>query len=161
NVNLTVTSCTATNNTTNGAGGGINSRNATINSSTISGNSANLSGGGIYSNGSLTLADSTISGNTAGDNGGGISGGAASFNGLVTRSTIAANSADAVGGGIFIETGHLTLDHTIVATNISNALPGSELAGLLGAAIEAHYSLIGFNRGSGLAEAHLSAPDAN
>jgi hypothetical protein len=139
-----------------GRGGGILGDLITIVESTIDNNSATESGGGVWMRGG-TILQSTISGNSAEVSGGGIW--TSDFAATVRHSTIADNSAGVSGGGVFVEDGALTLDHTIVATNTAPA--GRDLTGLIVATIEVHYSLIGSNAHSGLAEAPVGSPDAN
>ena len=188
---LTVRDSTFSENSAGRDGGGINvallsssGASATVERSTLRGNLAGRSGGGIFKNGtgSFTMVDSTISGNVAELNGGGAAADKGPF--TLTNSTLGGNSAGALGGGVwagqaatlnhttvfannagaagggaFTVYGPLTLNHAVIAGNTAPA--GRDLTGLLGAIIEARYSLIGNNTGSGLAEAPIGAPDAN
>lgn len=134
-----------------------------IDHSTLSDNSAGEDGGGLYSGrvytrtGSVILNQSTISGNTAAGNGGGIW---AVNEAAVNQSTITENSATGFGGGLFVYGGTLSLANTIVAGNDAVG-GGPDLTGLLGLAIDSHYSLIGVSDGTGLAPVAGGWPDAN
>jgi hypothetical protein len=167
------------------SGGGIAGRALTVAISTISNNSADF-GGGIDGD-ILTLIDSTVSDNLADDDGGGIfnrggvdnviaitnstinrnyaagDGGAlylfAPVVSTIRHTTMAQNSAGTFGGGIFVASGQLNLDHSIVASNTADL--GLDMAVLFGVIIEARYSLIGINSSTPLAEAPLGMPDAN
>ena len=74
----------------------------------------------------------------------------------IRHSTIFENQAGIAGGGIFLISGSLPLNHTIVARNVAPA--GPDLTGLLGTSFSPRYSLIGSNAGSGLAGSARSAP---
>ena len=107
--------------------------------STISENSAPY-GGGIHFGGDVRLADSTVSGNSAANKGGGIF----AFNSRgrawqIQRSTIAENFAVFDGGGVYVSSGDLTLDYSIVVGNWVDAGSGPDVSGI----ISANRSLIG------------------
>jgi predicted outer membrane repeat protein len=141
----------------NSGGGGIATFGpVTLYNSTVANNRASGNGGGIAA-GSVHAVNSTISGNSAGLSGGGIwvNGSTSTIDG----STIYNNRANAVGGGLFINSGMLTVIHSIVAGNFFSAAP--DVAGLLGAVVDASFSLIGSSAGSGLAPAPFGLPDAN
>jgi predicted outer membrane repeat protein len=158
---LTVTSSTISGNTASDDGGGIYSLGpVNVTASTVSGNTATDEGGGIHTRYTLTLLNSTLSGNrsTAGNGGGLLLFGSSTF--TIAKSTIALNSAAAatsLGGGIFQTGGTLTLDDTILATNTSAV--GPDVTRLVGTTLNAKYSLIGNNAGSGLTEAPVGSPD--
>jgi Right handed beta helix region len=133
--------------------GGIFARGeVTIQSSTISGNTAERGDGGLfitYPSSSSLIANSTIANNTEnyyGAGGIGIGGGADSELRIVD-STISGNHAnsspsasDRGGGGIYVYSGTVKLEDTIVAGNTtSSAGTASDIRGPLGAA----FSLIG------------------
>ena len=161
----------------NGGGAALvlyNNAQISVTQSTISGNSTGRSGGGVvvYNDGSnLDITNSTISGNESGDNGGGvfIDGSWNSNDGVnrITHSTVVNNISDVdstdigFGGGLYVMRGNVTIDHTVVAQNTDNLGVAPDVTGLLGASIDAHYSLIGDNTGSGLAEAPIDSPDAD
>ncbi|MDQ3830406.1 MAG: hypothetical protein M3361_14125 [Candidatus Tectomicrobia bacterium] len=101
---------------TAGSGGGLeNQGTLTLTRSTVWANKATYSGGGLVNSGMLTLLNSTISGNTA--NSGAAGGGLYIFFGAtrLTHSTISGNAADSAGG--LVNSGTLTLTHSIVARN--------------------------------------------
>ena len=107
---------------TGGYGGGIhNGGTLTLTNSTITGNSANSGlagrGGGIVnsSNGTVRLTNSTVSANTATELGGGIwdNGGTVSL----TNTTISGNTATEAGGGIH-NSGSLTLSNSTITGNL-------------------------------------------
>ncbi len=167
----TITNSTISGNLAGDNGGGIWARDAmtTITGSTISGNSAGSSGGGIWANSDFffattTITNSTISGNAANNNGGGVYIDVGT--GTISHSTIVDNISDAdhsgtgSGGGLFVRSGTLRVDHTIVAQNTDHTRIGPDITGFLGAVLDVHFSLIGDNTGSGLAEAPVGSPDA-
>jgi hypothetical protein len=122
---LTVSQCTLSGNSTQGAGdgGGIcNFGTLTVSQSTLNGNFA-LRGGGIYSSGfrKATLTNCTLSGNRTGS-AAGSGGGLFVFSGTttLTNCTISLNVSSSVGGGIAVATTFpptLNLTNTIVAGN--------------------------------------------
>ena len=140
---ISITSSLITGNVVDGFGGGINmsgSGSAKINDSEISGNSAGELGGGIFSNvdinPGLAVADSSINNNT----GGGIVTRVAPL--VVVASTVSGNTLSGIytefspvtvvesaisnnvgQGGIFINSGSLTLTRSVVSGN-SNIYDG-------------------------------------
>lgn len=125
--NLTVTNSTFTGNTALVDGGGIyNSGTLTAIYCTIQDNSAMSNGGGIYNSGAMTVANCLIVENTA-QFGGGIHNNSSIHGGslgacIVTNSTIAENEAAMVGGGVCLDNNSvLTLNNTIVATNVASS----------------------------------------
>ncbi len=161
-------------------GGGIQiatgpTSTALLENSLIARNSTTGPGGGINvlsNQGQTTLHQITVTNNNSAGNGGGIhdlgfNGGATS----ILHSTVTANhaasptSTSVVGGGVFSLGGPLTLDHTIVAGNTDEAGSADAHADPIGfqgnpGVLEADFSLIGNNTGSGLAQAPVGAPDA-
>ncbi len=129
----------------------------TVTDSTIACNSADT-GGGIWAS-LATIDQCTISGNTAVVGGGVYVGRTSEDDVTVRHSTVAYNEASASGGGIFVNAGSLTLDHTIVAQN--EALTYHDLTGTIDCTIDARYSLIGRSSGSGLVPAPVGSPDEN
>lgn len=167
---LTLTTSTISDNSTEDIGGGIYSQsgNVTLIESTVSGNYSVTAGGGIatetsamqilrstiHSNatdgdgggianagGSVTLGLSTISGNTAGENGGGMANYAASRVDA-TNSTILNNSADGLGGGLWVA-GEVNLGNSIVAQNTD----GSGQPDISGTIFSRGTNIIGVNNG--------------
>ncbi len=110
-------------------GSGIdNAGSMTITRSTVSGNNTNVgNGGGIANSGAMAVGDSTISGNSVTGGGGG---GIANTSILkLTDDTISDNSADGSGGGVAnqaFQGGTITLDNTIVASNVSAQDPRTD-----------------------------------
>lgn len=147
-----------------GAGGGLYlygyRTTTTIRDSTIANNSSTGSGGGIYlaayASG-LEIVGSTISGNYADQSGGGLY----LYHDLssaidIAHSTITGNVADQAntgsgfGGGIVAYGAAPTLDHTILAANVSRSLTGPDLYGpatvnytLLGNDTDAWLTIVG------------------
>jgi parallel beta-helix repeat protein len=157
---ITFEDSTIANNTASSEGGGIflydtdGSAPFTISRTTISGNSAGSNGGGAYFYGpdtSVVIENSTISGNHAT---GGSGGGLFLYNlydpFTIRNSTVANNTAAGNGGGIYLYSGTVTLDDTIVADNSLVAAPRttrgstttSDLATGDGGEFDARYSLI-------------------
>ena len=139
--NLTLTHGSA------GAGGGLFLDGpTTLDGVTVSNNAAtNGSGGGIYATTFLTITNSTVTGNTASSYGGGLyewNSGSYSF--LVRNSTFSGNSAYR-GGGFFIRSTTLYLQHATVTDN--QATYGSGLENDFGSASVAS-SIIAGNRTS-------------
>lgn len=151
---VTVTQSTISGNTAGVRGGGIylgtlyNGGSLTIRRSTLSGNSA-PHGGGLfigYLEGALLLENSTVSGNmAAGDpasSGAGLwigslygEGGTA----IVRHSTIAGN-AGTRGSGIFLESGAVAIENTILANNEADL--GDDLANGTDGRFDVSFSLI-------------------
>ncbi len=167
---VTVSSSTISGNSANGrfgeGGGGISAEgDVAVSSGTISGNSAGgAGGGGISADGGVTVGSSTVSGNSAG-RGGGIDAGG---NVTINSSTISDNSTDGGqhddGGGIRAW-GDVRIANSIVAGNVDNGT-GPDLShrsrgGSSLGKLSVRHSLIGDNRGTGLSEALVGAPDAN
>jgi len=100
-----------------------------VESSTFNGNSTGRYGGAIYSNSTLDVLDSTFTANTttaAGSGGGAIyqTGGGTS---TVTYATIAGNSGQAFGGGIYNEgsaSATVILSRSIIANNTNGNCDG-------------------------------------
>jgi hypothetical protein len=68
----------------------------------------------------------------------------------ITHSTIAYNRANAAGGGVFVGlNGHCYLSDTMIARNLFSATSANDITGLLGSSIDARFSLISDNAGSG------------
>ncbi|HEX3083467.1 MAG TPA: choice-of-anchor Q domain-containing protein, partial [Pyrinomonadaceae bacterium] len=143
--NLTIDSCTISNNTSTGSGsinfaGGIFNATGTLNitNSTVSGNSAvggcTTEGGGITNGGTLTITISTISNNSARDAGGcgGVNSGAGIFNQgtfTLTSSTVSGNAVSSnnsfdEAGGIF-NSGNTTVTNSTLSGNSVSGSTGS------------------------------------
>jgi predicted outer membrane repeat protein len=125
--NTRITECTIRDNTSNVGGGGVWVQLGagglfTMTGSTVSGNRANspvASGGGLFIQGDATIVNSTIHNNRAGS-GGGIAFANGTQAASITHSTITDNRAFfalATGGGISINSGVVSLGHSIVADN--------------------------------------------
>jgi hypothetical protein len=155
-------------------GGARLSMGANIDSSTIAENQAADAGGGLWiqSLGSTMIASSTISGNGAASMGAGAYFQAAStYSGIggsieLVHSTIVRNRISylseyddtSAGGGLFVEGGQLTIDHSIIAEN--GARIGPDLTGMFSASIELRFSLIGRRDASGFSASPDGLPDA-
>ena len=116
-----------------------------ITDSTVSGNSASKGGGIFAFQAEMTIVSSTISGNSSRGSGGGIWVGAEPTGTTIAHSTIVDNTADSnsdevgAGGGVFVNSGVITLDHTLVAAN-HDGEGAPEFAGIF----NSNFSLIGF-----------------
>lgn len=120
NGTLTVQHSSFTHNVTNSFGGGIaNSSTLSLQDSTLAINTAEA-GGGLYNGGNLAMSGTTISFNTA-PYSIGIGGGIFNIYGMtIVNSTIASNTADTNGGGIFNQGTNLApvnLYNTTIAYN--------------------------------------------
>jgi hypothetical protein len=151
---VTIERSTVSGNDAEGIGGGIAGgflyagSSLTVRETTVSGNTAAHGGGlaveSLY--GSFLLENSTVSGNQAAGDPGSAGGGvflgylSAEASAVVRHTTVAGNTA-VRGGGLFVEAGFPSLDHSIVAGN--SAEVGDDLA---------HGSDAGFNVGSTLVE---------
>ena len=110
----------ATSGATTGGGGILNSGQLTVNGSTIAANSATAigaaaNGGGIENSGNLKLVNSTVSGNSVTAAGLGAGGGIFTTNAPgssleLSASTVSANAADGVGGGIYTSRSSSAID---------------------------------------------------
>ncbi len=129
---LTINDSTLAQNATylaaDGDGGAIYTAvNATLNNTQIISNTANDDGGGIYgSAGTVTLNDSTLAGNVAAATAD-ADGGALYVNGntTLTRVTLRGNTANRYGGGIYRANGNITLDRSTLAENIAGNSGGA------------------------------------
>ena len=147
--NVTFRNLTIRNGNTGGNGGGIfnnSTGTVTLENSTVTGNTA-ANGGGIHSqNGNVNLINSTISGNTAGFHGGGVY----APGGTVTNSTITNNTAGSVGngngGGMYNNTGSITVRNSIIAGNSDN--DGVANPDVSGTFVDTGSNLIGASDGS-------------
>jgi hypothetical protein len=158
---LVVVGTTVSDNIGYSGGGILNVGTATIRRSTISGNRLHsiyhyLWGGGINNTGTMTLVNSTVSDNEAGAYGGGVRSG---DNGSLTilSSTITGNRLTAElpyynqeGGGVFVHSGTLTLERSIVSGN--TATKTREIGVANGVVVHANeYNLFGHDNDSGVA----------
>ncbi len=153
---LTVSTITLSGNSANQGGGILNGGTLTISNSTLSGNSA-FDGGGISNNetyAKLTVIGSILSGNTvtgsSGD-GGGIEnygtltvssstlsansalhgGGIWNFGtATVSGSTLASNTVGYAGGGIFEQSGTLTVINSALSGNVASSDAGGDGGGI-------------------------------
>jgi len=159
-------------NSSDGDGGGINAAGGLLLlDSTISSNRSGAQGGGIVArsieSNPVALTNSTIASNRSIENGAGVHlVGLDDFPMVFRHTTIAGNRPISVtgspvllGGGAFVLSGRLRLEHSIVAENV--ATYGVDLTGLVGASVEAHFSLIGNSAQSGLPPSPTGAPDSN
>ena len=129
--------CTVSGNTSFRRGGGIyifGGATHRISGTTFSGNTTSGNGGGLVTsnNAIVNIVNSTLSGNTA-LNGGGIYNGINGADDMMTlrNVTVAGNTATTgQGGGIFGNSGTITLVNTIVSDSVNNAnAPVADLAG--------------------------------
>ena len=171
---LSITGSTISGNEAGGDGGGVFFEtlygDVSIENSTISGNTSGECGGGLFFVGNYadaSIENSTISGNTA-LYGGGIYVVAvdAEVSFMISHSTITGNSATAEdpsyhgGGGVYLGSGTVDLDHTVIAGNTST-LPGPDIAPADGASIDGSYSMVGDLDGFTLGGTHnLAEGDA-
>ncbi|OKH36400.1 hypothetical protein NIES2119_17310 [[Phormidium ambiguum] IAM M-71] len=153
---VTIDRTTLINNTANYGGAIENNSIGTvkITNSTIANNTAKYDGGGVSNEGNLEISNSTISGNKANQSGGGIYNASTTSNLNINQSTITNNTADFDnndtgefvsdnGGGIFIQSGTVTVKNTIVAANIDNSPFGGINPDFSGNLTSQGYNLIG------------------
>jgi hypothetical protein len=119
-----LTNTTVSGNCSDFGGGIANHGTAWVTNTTVSGNEADSgAGGGIANWGLMTLTNSTVVGNFCSvSRGGGIYNGVSGYTYIpgeltLTNSTVAGNSANEYYGGIWNDSGTLTLNNTIVALN--------------------------------------------
>lgn len=136
--NLLVERSTFSGNANNGTGsqgqGGAllnDGGTATIRYSTFSHNSAATGGGAIYSNSRIDVSNATFTGNSTTGSG---SGGAAIYQGggagTVTYATVAGNSGQTFGGGIYNDgAGTLVVSRSIIADNTNGNCDGELTSG--------------------------------
>lgn len=140
---LTITNSRIDNNT---GGGLLTQTPTTIAYSVIYNNTSDSNGGGIYhSLSSLTIINSTISGNSAEVHGGGLlnSGDAQLYNVTIANNTADSDgSGSGDGGGIFQNSGSLTVQNSIIADNIDNSGTGTLNPDCSGILTSAGYNLI-------------------
>jgi hypothetical protein len=136
-----------------------------IDSSTLSGNIANRHGAGVWvevMDGVLLIVNSTVSGNAADNDGGGVWITGVEAAATIAHSTIVSNRGNNLfgyGGGVFLNSGSLLINQSIVAKNTAKF--GADLTSQAGTHLTARYSLIGSNAESGLNEAPDGTPDEN
>ena len=151
----------AGNSASNGHGGGIHQVGAPlrIDDSSVIDNSASQGGGADIAASSVDIVQSTWSGNRARVNGGAIHHDGAAL--VIDLSTVTLNVAGeqdltGKGGGVY-STSSVQLRDSIVAANSRGGALPSDLF-VVDSMVQAAYSLIGDNDGSGLIEA---SPDGN
>nr|WP_047817032.1 choice-of-anchor Q domain-containing protein [Rhodopirellula islandica] len=130
--NVTITDSTITGNVANGvsgSGGGIlNQGTLTVAGGQISGNTANRAGGGIEATAgsSTTLTDVLMELNVAGPDGSAAPGNGGALhlsgdgNAEISGGTIRDNTAALEGGGLWNNTGTMTVDGTILTGNVAS-----------------------------------------
>ncbi len=131
-VNLTMTDCIISENTSSNYGGGIyiaiNANKASLTNCTIINNSTTPRyGGGIYCRALLTINDSTISGNTSENRGGGIYFDVQdqAITNTIENCIISNNTASTLGGGIGSYKTHFNISNSvIIANNATNSYGG-------------------------------------
>jgi Right handed beta helix region len=155
--NATLTNCTVSGNSAGVRGGGLFTQYGTntLTDCTVSCNSAAI-GGGIANEATLNISSSKINNNQATFRGGGISDNTPNGKLTITDSTIAGNqvnaSQTALGGGIDVEDGTLSLTNCTVKGNKANgatALGGGIYA--LNSTVDVEKSKIKDNEANGSA----------
>ena len=170
---VTITRSTLSGNLTEGAssdGGAVFVANGSVSikQSTLSANSTMdvfADGGAVFArNNSVVLSQSTVSGNSVQGNG---ARGGAVFAGYgtvtVSQSTLTLNSSmQNAGGGIFSDSGAISIRNSIVAGNTDNgSAPDVQRSINIGDTLSVVSSLIGRNNGTALATSGVINPDAN
>ena len=108
-------------------GGAVyNGGSLTLDYVTVAGNTTASNGGGIYNDGTFSSTNSTFSDNSA-TGGTSLGGGLYNETGTLTLTnvTISSNSAGKEGGGLYNNTGTTTLKNTIVANNTGGNCGGT------------------------------------
>ncbi|HEY2415572.1 MAG TPA: choice-of-anchor Q domain-containing protein, partial [Pirellulaceae bacterium] len=142
-----------------GSGGGVKTSDAvSISNSSFINNQANLVGGGLdidFFQVGVTVTNSTFSGNFATELGG------AMYTSMATiiNSTITDNDSQDECGGIYMASGDLNLFNSIVAGNRDDAAGNPDLS--VGGSVNAQFSLIGNNSGTGLTPTAPGTRDGN
>ncbi|MFJ5533421.1 hypothetical protein [Streptomyces sp. NPDC093261] len=121
-------------NTVGNDGGGIDIDGGTVqfvNSKILNNTTTGIQGGGIWNGASLTLIKTEVSGNVVGGADGGGGGIYTEATLVVQNSSVDRNSANGSGnsqaGGIYNDSGAVTLDHSEVNNNASTVAPGGVL----------------------------------
>lgn len=159
---------TVAGNAAHSGAGILNYGTATVRRSTISGNVLfsdydYLSGGGVLNLGKLTLVNSTVSGNEARAYGGGIASGndgtLAILASTVTGNSLAAGPGyDQSGGGVFVRSGTLTLERSIISGNGGRTV--REIAVEPGVVVTANdFNLFGHDGDAGVAGFTIGSTD--
>jgi CSLREA domain-containing protein len=152
---LTMTRCAVTgSHAQSDFGGGIHgeSEASTVRlvQSTVWGNTAS-DGGGVSVEGTLELINSTLSGNAVTGSGGGLYA-TSHADGMVSNSTITANSATHGGGVFVVSDPFISVDHPTFKNSIlaGNTAPGAVSEGdCSGSALSAGHNLLGIGTGCG------------
>ena len=170
---VTITRSTLSGNLTEGAssdGGAVFVANGSVSikQSTLSANSTTdvfADGGAVFArNNSVVLSQSTVSGNSVQGNG---ARGGAVFSGygtvIVSQSTLTLNSSTQnAGGGIFSDSGSISIRNSIVAGNTDDgSAPDVQRSINIGDTLSVVSSLIGRNNGTALATSGVINPAAN
>jgi cyclophilin family peptidyl-prolyl cis-trans isomerase len=167
-----IANSTISGNSAGSSGGGLvaSAYTMVVSHSTISGNLAGARGGGLYQNyGDTTILNSTLSLNQASSDGGGVFSRTNAGDSLVIQhATLTRNTSDSdtngtgSGGGIYLRSnsgvGAVAIEHTIIAGNIdrSNQAPDiNNTAATTPATLNQAFTLVGNNKGSGLASSAL------
>jgi hypothetical protein len=147
----TVSNCTLTDNTAE-LGGGISCRigGLTVSNCTLTGNSASRSGGGIYnedrnSNSDLMVSNCTLTGNSAPEGGGIYNQRTQVGSGTTLRVSNSTLTGNAVGGGLFVHSGDVLVQNSIIAQNGDNDVSGQ-------LDTSSSYNLIGTGGSGGLVD---------
>jgi cathepsin L len=138
NSSAVITNCRITDNFASGYGGGISCRDGSrpvISNCQVLDNHSNDEGGGIYCwvNSNAQIDHTVIAGNHGNNAGGGVffyeSGDSADPNGpALSFCTIAANTTDGPGGGLFIMDSFVNMNNSIVWDNTAPAFNGPQIA---------------------------------
>ncbi len=156
--NLILNGCTVSGNSSGDGGGvyvnsGLSVQNSTISGNIASGGGGSESGGGILAFGpfaaGIMIVNSTFSGNSAFSGGGiALNNTISTTNLTIRNSTITANSAGNLGGGIARMTGVATIaiESSIVAGNVNVTAPDISSAGSVSVKTSAVGSALGFTK---------------
>jgi hypothetical protein len=148
----TVIDSTINGNTTTSGGGIDNEGTLTVSGCTISGNTADYNpldlGGGIDNNGALTVTNSTLVGNLSPGGGGLANSGTATLTGVTVTANMSPATMGMV-GGLFLRSGMLLLDNSIVAGNLRGST-ASDISGGVMVDSTSSYNLIGTGGSGGL-----------
>lgn len=141
----------------NSSGGAVRASLANFDRVTVSDNRSSLGGGGVHVD-DLAMVNSTVSGNQSDGDGGGI----LTRHATIDFGTISKNVSASIGGGIATDDGTdamLDISNSIVAVNADGGTSPDLKTSNDNTTLS--FSLLGDNRGTGIAESQVPDADGN